>query len=239
MCVLFVGGFYGTKFVMEKNVSSNDKVVTNQNNQQQSKNVLNSDSSNNLDLGVLTEEEFQSAMVLGKKYKNKNLEIVNINTIVWSIDEFRNNWGKGFIIFSPYVRMVDEVKRVSEQYLEVTRENIAKQIKTEEMKFDYFECIASVGGDTKEFMKYTKIVLRVYGEKETKVLQPNNVRKYDYQAKMTDFFPDSPKYNDAIIGRFNAKEIIQLNPKQLEIIVIYTNGKEVKQIFDYNKLNQL
>lgn len=238
MCVLFVGGYYGAKFIMEKNTSSN-KVTNNKNSQQQNKSVVNNNDNNDLDLGILTEEEFLKAMSLGEKYKNKDLEIVNVNTIVWNSDEFRNGWGKGFIIFSPYVRMVDEAKRVAEQYLEVNRENIAKQIKTEEMKFDYFECIASVGGDTREFMKYTKIVLRVYGQNETKVLQPNEVRKYDYQAKMTDFFPDSPKYNDAIIGRFNAKEIIQLNPKQLEIIIIYTNGKEVKQIFDYNKLNQL
>lgn len=239
MCVLFVGGYYGVEFVMEENVSNNDKVVNNQNSQQQSKSVLNSDSSNNLDLGVLTEEEFQSAIEVGKRYKGKSTQIENVNIITKQNDNSETEKIISCLITTPYKMVVDISKNLTEKYTSVDNNSFKNEYLQEKERYDLnlntYRCIVNLVGKYDNFVKYTNIVLRVYGKNKTQVLQP---------IKVNNSLP-SEKYNfgngyyNSILGIFNAKDIEKLNPQQLEIIIIYPEGKEAKQIFDYDKLNQL
>lgn len=243
LIILFGASMVGGKLFADKTIQNNNtsKQVTSNVSTVQQQKVENDNTIDGFDLGVLTKEDFHRAMSLASKYKGKNLMIKGINEVVNSDEIFQQTYGNAFCIQTPYVVAIDYSKQVAEQYLEVNDKNVIDKIKNDSGNFNKFICTTIVGGTDMDFLKSLHMVLRVYGKNETKELQP--VRTFENnEAKLADtskFFPDNPSFTGGYVGYFEAKDVMNLDPQKLEIIVIYSDGKEVKQSFDYNQLNQL
>lgn len=233
LALVFLGGYYFASKNMNSSKSISNKAIT----QQKPKGDNKIDGFN---LGVLTKDEFHKAENLGQKYKNKTISVEGINQKTNGQDVFKQTYGFRFIIHTPYAKVTNTSEELAEQYLDITDKNMIQKIKDEKTDINTFDCMAFIGGDSLEFIKSMHMVLRVYGKNQTKVLQSQNVIfANNGYAEMTDFFPDNPNYMGGIVGTFSAKDVVALEPTKLEIIVIYPDGKEVKQAFDYNTLNQL
>lgn len=233
LCLVFIGVFYVSNNKDDKNV--NNKNVVSQ------KTDVKKNEIDGFDIGVLTKDEFYKAMEIGKQYKGKSVRVEGVNKITNSTEQFKQTYGYTFTITTSYVKTIDYSKSVAEKYLEVTDKNVINEIKNSKSNLNTFSCVAAIGGNDLNFLKDLHVVLRIYGKSETKVLQPVETYFGDSSgfATMSPFFPDRPSYDGVIGGEFNAKDIVALEPQQLEIIVVYPDGKEVTQKFDYNKLSQL
>ncbi|QXE20042.1 hypothetical protein [Clostridium sp. 001] len=240
LVLLFYGGYY---FANRNNNKNSNKTTIGQSISVTQQKIKEENKIDGLDLGnTLTKDQFHQAESLGKKYKNKNTNIEGINQITNDQNTFQKTYGGIFVIYTPYVEVIDASKKNAEQYKDITDKNTIQTLKDGNTDINTFQCIACVGGDSIDFLKNLHMVLRVYGKNETKVLQPQKIYIGNGNSKLADtskFFPNNPLYSGGISGTFNAKDIVKLNPQKLEIIVVYPDGKEVKQSFDYNKLNQL
>ena len=234
LILVFSGGYYFASRSMSSSKSTSNKVVTQQRPKEDNK-------IDGFDLGVLTKDEFHKAESLGQKYKGKSIQVQGINLISNSQDIFRQTYGEGFSIDTPYANVIDCTKEVAEKYLEINDKNVINKIKEDGEDLNIFKCLAIVGGDEGNFTKGLHIVLKVYGKEGIKVLQPKSIHLENESglSEPSSFWPDSPSYIGGLQGDFDAKDVIALRPTKLEIIVIYPDGKEVKQLFDYDKLNQL
>ncbi|KZL92978.1 zinc ribbon domain-containing protein [Clostridium magnum] len=196
---------------------------------------------NGVDIGILTKEDIAKAVEKGKEYKGKAVTVEGKNMITRSSNEFKETLGKRFGIATPYNQVVSASVSYANKYIDPTVDNVMETFK--QLSPTYLSEIvgmAFVGGDNINFAKELHMTLKVYGDEE-KVLQPKEMFREDYfpPAKPTEFFPYTPIYVDSVAARFDAKEVQKLNPKAIEIIVIYPGGKEVRQKFDYSKLNEL
>lgn len=236
ICIIFTCGYYFAKNT-GNNKNTSNKITTSQSVAQQKPKEENK--IDDFRLGVLTKEEFENALEKGKEYKGKKTAVEGINQITEKIDNSISEKGIMFLITTPYKMVIDISKELTERYIDVNNNNFKNEYNQQKEKsnidLNTFRCMACINGTDMDFAKYTHMVLRVYGKNETKELQPI---KFNNTAS-ADVLMGGKLYYNSIIGIFNAKDVIKLNPQKLEIIVIYPDGKEVKQSFDYNQLNQL
>ncbi|APH24842.1 TPA: hypothetical protein ACXDAY_002930 [Clostridium botulinum] len=217
------------------NKKSNNTVKT------QNTNIIknNDNKINGYDISPLTKEQFQQAIELGKKYKNVDNGVMNKYGKSRSMENFKETKGSNFAIYTPYLKVADVSQTITEKYIEPNIDNIMEELKKEKASLKNIYCAAWIGGDSIDFVKNLHIVLRVYSEsgKQT-VIQPQNIISNDLNGKPTSFFPESPVYYDAIAGAFDSDKILPLKPKYLEMVIIYPDGFEVKEKFEYDKLNK-
>ncbi|OOO67155.1 hypothetical protein BS638_06395 [Clostridium tepidum] len=194
---------------------------------------------NGYDISPLTKEQFQKAIELGKKYKDVEGGIKKQYGKSRSLDKFKETKGFALGIDTPYLEVAIVSQTISQKYIEPNIDNVIEELKKEKINLKDIDCMATVGGDDIDFIKDLHIVLRVYSEsgKET-VIQPKNIERNNFNGTTTPFFPESPVYYDVILGTFDSDKILPLKPKYLEIVVIYPDGFEVKEKFDYDKLNK-
>lgn len=231
LCLLFIGAFYVSKNKVDKNVN-NKKVIS-------QKTDVKKNEIDGFDIGVLTKDEFYKAMEVGKQYKGKSVRIEGVNSITIQDNNSEIEKIINSLITTPYHMVIGISKNLTEKYIDVNNDNFKKEYIQQKEKYgidlNTYRCMVNLVGKDDNFIKYTNIVLRVYGKNKTQVLQPIKVDN----SLPSEVYNSGNGYYNSILGIFSAKDIVALEPQQLEIIVIYPDGKEVTQKFDYNKLNQL
>lgn len=241
ICIIGIGlgGYAYSKqrqqVVKNSDVKSNS-VQTN-NKQDENKSNQSDNKVNDIDLGILTKQEFEQALLKGKEYKSKETFVEGINQITKQTNSSISEQAISFLITNPYKMVVDISKQLTERYIEANGDNFKNEYIQQKEKYDLnlntFRCMANLVGENMNFIKDTHMVLKVYGKSNTKILQPiksNNTASPEIWRGGNGYF-------NSILVQFDVKEIQELEPQQLEIIVIYPDGKEVNQKFDYNKLN--
>ncbi|WP_125154436.1 hypothetical protein [Clostridium rectalis] len=193
------------------------------------------------DITPLTKEEFYKAIEIGKKYKDIKGGVSKKRFSFNSNDDIQKTKAFVFSFDTPFTVVAEVSEKISRKYLEPNSNNVIEHLKKHYDGLNNFIAYSDVGGDEDDFIEDVHIVLKVYTKDNTeKIIQPKNVHKDKYyDIKVTKFFPESPKYQATILGAFTADEIMNLNPKELEVIIIYPNGHEAKKKFNYEKLNDL
>lgn len=234
ICVVFAGGYYFAK--NSGNSKNTSKVASTQVQQQKPK---EDNKIEEFDLGdTLNKENFHRAESLGQKYKDKNINVHDVNMIKYSNEDFQNKYVSSISIITPYVTVIQESAKLAKNYTDINDKNVINQLKNDGLKLNTISCITTVGGDEMDFAKEDNIVVVISCQDGTrKTLHATKMSNDINYESTTNFFPDNPTYENTIGGEFDITGI--KNIKSIDVKIIQPNKSEVNQTFDWNKINQL
>ena len=236
ICIVFAGGYYFAKNT-GNNKSVSNKVATNQSIQQQK--PKDDNKIEGYDLGdTLTKGQFENALKKGQEYKDKNINVHDVNMVMYSSQDFQNNYVSSISVITPYATVIRESAKLAKNYTDINDKNVINQLKNDGLKLNTISCVTTVGGDEMDFAKQDNIVIVVTcKDGSQKTLHATKMSNdIDYEST-TNFFPDNPTYKNTIGGEFDITGL--KNIKSIDVKIIQPNKNEVNQNFDWNKINQL